>query len=62
MSRSACQHRLAVSTPSVWDAQIVTIGAMHDDEEQIHLELGNCRHCDSTIARPLPGHVEDEVT
>ena len=53
------EHEAVKADDRAW-SRLAPVGEQHLDDLGIHLELRNCPHCGSTLARPLPGHVEEE--
>ncbi len=56
---SAASHAAAKASAELF-ATLIRVGEQHIPELGVHLELRNCPVCSSTLARPLPGHVEED--
>lgn len=50
-TRADAAHDDMKLDPTLWDRLVIPIGTMPDGDGAV-LELGNCRLCLSTIARP----------
>ena len=60
VTTSRCNHSEAKLDPIVRAETCYPIGEQHIAEVGCHLALFNCAACQSTIAIPLPGHVEED--